>query len=326
MRLEHLRIEQATGAVLVHNVVDAEGHKVLPKGRLLDAEDLNKLRGLGRDTVYAAVLESGDVREDDAAARIARRVAGDRLEMSKPSAGRVNFYATRRGLFSIDTAALGRFNRLPGLTLATIPPFTPVAPKKMVATLKTIGLALPEDRVHEAENIAGEAAPLFDVAPIARGRVALILASSENGRERVRQVFSPPIHGRIHDLDAQIVREESVLEEEEAIARAIEAALQDASAQMVILAGETSIMDAEDTVPRGIRRAGGEIELYGAPVEPGNLLLLAYSGTIPIIGAPGCVKSRETNVVDLILPRLLAGERVSRDDVIALGVGGLLVG
>ena len=97
-------------------------------------------------------------------------------------------------------------------------------------------------------------------------------------------------------------------------------------AQIVILAGETSIMDADDITPRGVQRAGGTIELYGAPVEPGNLLLLAYCGEVPVIGAPGCIKSRETNAVDLILPRLLAGERVTREDVNALAEGGLLIG
>jgi molybdopterin biosynthesis enzyme len=113
---------------------------------------------------------------------------------------------------------------------------------------------------------------------------------------------------------------------------------------MILLAGETSIMDADDIVPRGIQRAGGAIELYGAPVEPGNLLLLAYKpgevsfdsatlrsgrstqGSIPILGAPGCIKSRATNVVDLILPRLLLGERVTRAEIIELAEGGLLQG
>ena len=107
------------------------------------------------------------------------------------------------------------------------------------------------------------------------------------------------------------------------MARAIEEAMRK-GAQMIVLAGETSVMDEEDITPRGIKQAGGEVVLYGAPVEPGNLLLLAYRGSVPIIGAPGCIKSRETNVVDLILPRLLIGERVTRAEVIELAEGGLL--
>ena len=97
---------------------------------------------------------------------------------------------------------------------------------------------------------------------------------------------------------------------------------------MLIIAGETSIMDRDDVTPQGIRLAGGRIEHYGAPVEPGNLLLLGYlgppGGAVPVLGAPGCVRSRDTNIVDLLLPRLLAGESITRQDIVALGHGGLL--
>ena len=108
------------------------------------------------------------------------------------------------------------------------------------------------------------------------------------------------------------------------IANAIEL-LRLANTELIMIAGETSIMDREDVTPRGIVQAGGVIEHYGAPVEPGNLLLLAYLGDIPVVGAPGCVRSRETNVVDLILPRLLAGERLRRDDIVEFADGGLLL-
>ena len=321
MRLENIPIDQAIGAILVHNIVDAEGRKALSKGKLVRAEDVDKLRALGKQSVYVAIPEPGDVREDEAAARLAQLVAGEKIERSKPSGGRVNFYATERGFVKTNSTNLKRMNELDGITLATVRNFTLVAPKKMIATLKTIGLALPETTLRAAEEIG----VVLTIAPVSDQKVAIILTGSENGRARVREVFAPPIRARVEELGAQVMVEDYVTEEEGAIANAIEAATR-AGAQMIILAGETSIMDAGDITPRGIQRAGGQIELYGAPVEPGNLLLLAYYGAVPIIGAPGCMKSRETNVVDLILPRLLAGERVSRADVVALADGGLLIG
>ncbi len=325
MKLANIPIEQAVGAVLVHNVVDAEGHKALSKGRLVRADDVDKLRALGKTTVYAAILDPGDVREDDAAARLAQAAAGERIEPSKPSGGRVNLYAAERGFLRVNGKALARLNDLPGVTLATIPSHTPVMPKKMVATIKTIGLAVPEAVLEQAARIAADEGPAVSCAPLRIDQVAVILTGSKDGRARVHEVFAPPIRARIEELGARVHSLEYVGEEEGAIADAITSATQGGAA-MVILAGETSIMDAEDTTPRGIRRAGGVVELYGAPVEPGNLVLLAYCGAVPVIGAPGCVKSRETNVVDLILPRLLAGERVTRGDVNALAEGGLLVG
>ena len=325
MRLVNIPIDQSVGAILVHNVMGGDGRKAFAKGQVVRAEDIDKLRALGKTTVYAALLDRDDVREDDAAARLARAVAGDGIELSKPSGGRVNFYAAQRGCLRVNLDALKRINELEGITLATIPRFSPLAPRKMIATLKTIGLALPTATLRAAEEIVRASGALLSVAPAQNQKVAIVLTGSENGKAKVRETFAPPIRARVEKLGAQVIAEDYAVEDENAIANAIEKATR-AGAQMIILAGETSVMDADDITPRGIQRAGGVIELYGAPVEPGNLLLLAYRGNVPIIGAPGCIKSRETNVVDLILPRLVAGERVTRADVNALAEGGLLVG
>jgi hypothetical protein len=317
VRLENIPLDHALGAILVHNITGADARKVFLKGRALNAEDLEKLRALKIEKVYVAMLDPGDVREDDAATRLARALAGDGIEISKPSGGRVNLYATRPGFLRVDRDALKHVNELPGVTLATIPGFARVAPKKMIATIKTVGLAIPETTIRAAEGIGA----MLSIAPAQIARVAIILTGSENARARVQEIFAPPIRARIEELGAQVSAEQFVAEDDIAIADAIAKT----DAQMIVLAGETSIMDADDIIPRGITRAGGRIELYGAPVEPGNLLLLAYRDTLPIIGAPGCIKSRATNVVDLILPRLLIGERVTRADVLALAEGGLLI-
>jgi len=320
VQLKHIPLDQSIGTILVHNIVGADGRKAFTKGHLVRAEDIEALRALGKETVYAAILEPGDMREDDAAARLARAVAGDGIELSQPSGGRVNFYATQRGFLRVNRDALGRINALNGVTLATIARYSALGPKKMIATLKTIGLALPEATLREAEEIVGAGGVVLSIATAQNQKVAIILTGSEHGRAHTRETFAPPIRARIEELGAQVITEEFVAEEENAIARAIEKS----DAQMIVIAGETSIMDADDVTPRSIKRAGGKVVLYGAPVEPGNLLLLAYRGDVPIIGAPGCIKSRETNVVDLILPRLLIGERVTRADVIELAEGGLL--
>ncbi len=326
MRLENVKIEESVGNLLLHNVVDLDGHKVLSKGHLVRPEDLTILRAAGKGSVYAVMLEPGDVREDDAAARVSARMAGAGIQATKPSGGRVNFLATKPGFLRVNTGILSHINALQGFTLATLAQGAPLVPKKIVATLKTIGLALAESTVREIEALLQEAGPVVSVAAVVRGRVAVIFTGSANGRARVPEVFGPPIRERIVANGAEVVSEEYVLEEEELVGQAIERAIAGVGANLVLLAGETSIMDTDDTTPRGIKRAGGKIELYGAPVEPGNLLLLAYRGPVPVIGAPGCIKSKETNVVDLILPRLVAGEHISREDVAALAEGGLLVG
>ncbi len=320
MKLTYLPTDQAIGMILVHNIVGTDGRKVLSKGHVLTPDDVAQLRALDKASVYVAVLEPDDVREDEAAIYLARIVAGDGVELSLPSGGRVNFWATQAGVLRVNRDALRRVNELPGVTLATRPGYTFLVPRKMFATLKTIGLALPASTLRRAEQVGR----VFDVVAPQIERVAILLTGSEAGRKRTEETFLPPLRARIETLGARVVAEAYCDENAEAIHVTL-VGLLGAGAQLIILAGETSIMDADDIVPRGIQQAGAHIELYGAPVEPGNLLLLAYQDNVPIIGAPGCVKSRETNVVDLILPRLLIGERISRADVIEMAEGGLLI-
>ncbi len=324
MRLVTVPLDQSVGGVLVHNVADAQGHKALPKGHKLTAGDIEKLRAIGKNEVYVAFVEPDDVPENEAVARIARAVTGENLQILSAGSGRVNLLASVPGIWELNSEALRRLNSLDGVTIATIPHFTATEPKKMVATYKTIGLALPERTCQAVEAIAAECGPVGWVRPAREAKVALVLTGSEEAETRVRQGLTQPLMERVQEFGSRVISQEYVQEDAAAIAAGIERALKQ-GADCVILAGETSIMDIDDVTPRGIRAAGGVIELYGAPVEPGNLLMLAYAGSVPIVGAPGCVKSRDTNVVDLILPRLLSGERVSRSDVIDLAAGGLLI-
>jgi molybdenum cofactor cytidylyltransferase len=324
MRLAIVPIEQSIGGILVHNVADAEGRNALMKGHQLTPADVDKLRSLAKTEVYVAILESGDVRENDAAGRIGRLVAGENTSVTAASGGRVNLLATTRGVINQNGEALRRLNSIDGVTMASRPDHTVVEPKGMLATIKTIGLALPERALRQVEAIAHEHGTAIGLRALTAARVAVILTGSAEARRRVQDTFAGPIRSRVEELGAHIVSSVYVEEEAGAVAEAVSHATEN-GAECVILAGETSIMDADDVTPRGIKAAGGTIEVYGAPVEPGNLLLLAYRGQVPIIGAPGCVKSRDTNVVDLILPRLLSGERVSRADVIAMANGGLLI-
>lgn len=324
MKLVDAELQDALGGVLLHNIPDAQGHKAFHKGHRLDESDLNKLRALNRTRVYVGIFEDGDVSENEAAARVAQAVAGKHLTLSAIGTGRVNFFPATRGILKVNDAALDQINVLDGITVATIPANAVVHEKKMVATVKTIGLAVPETTLRQVETIASQAGEVLGIVPLGQAQVAVILTGGAEARAGVEKTFAPAIRGRVEDLGGAIASIEYVDHAQAAIAAAIQRA-QQANADCIILAGETSIMDASDVTPRGILDAGGKIELYGAPVEPGNLLLLAYWNDTPIVGAPGCVKSRDTNVVDLILPRLLAGERVRKKDLVALANGGLLI-
>lgn len=324
MKIVTTPIESAIGGVLIHNIADAQGHKALRKGHRLVAGDLEKLSALGKTHVIVGMFQEGDVSENDAAARVADAIVGPNLVASAIGTGRINFFATVRGVFKVNDRSLDQINMLDGITVATIPANTVVAPNKMVATVKTIGLAVPEKILAAVERITHDTPGTIGVKELVPAQIAVILTGSAEARARVEKTFLAAVQGRVQELGARILSTEYVEHSENAIASAIERA-RIAQTDCVILVGETSIMDATDVTPSGILQAGGTIELYGAPVEPGNLLLLAYIGDLPIIGAPGCIKSRDTNVVDLILPRLLTGERLGKKEIVNLANGGLLI-
>lgn len=327
MYLTTLAPELAVGHILVHNLADARGHKALAKGQRLGPDDLERLRGLGVAAVPVAVLEPGDLHEDEAALRLARAACGPSLRTGSAAAGRVNLLAQTDGVLQVDVEALLRINSLDGVTIATLARHTMIGARKRVATVKIIPFALPERAVLQAEELARAGGGVVGLRPLRRLAVGLILVGAPAARPRIEQGVLPAVAGRIGDAGSTLLEPHYVAPDERAVAGAV-AALRAQGAQLLIIAGETSVIDQDDVTPRGIRLAGGRVEHYGAPVEPGNLLLLAYLDDprvpLPVIGAPGCVRSRSLNIIDLILPRLLAGERVSRADIAALGHGGLL--
>jgi molybdenum cofactor cytidylyltransferase len=317
-------LEEAEGKILGHNVTGPDGRRLLRKGKPLAAADVARLRALGRASVYVAELEAGDVAEDQAARRIATAVSGPGIRFSGPATGRANLVSEGVGLLRVDAARLAEVNQAEGVTLATLNHNTAVTAGKMVATIKVVPYGLPESVVRRVEQLAA-GDPLVAVDAIPARRVALLLSGAPAAEERLAS-FDKALRSRLEALGAAIVAVAFVPLEEEAGELALAAQLEAqvaAGVDLIILAGETAIMDRYDIAPRAVERAGGEIVAFGAPVDPGNLLMLAYLEQVPVLGAPGCARSPKTNVVDVLLPRLLAGDRLARADIAALGHGGL---
>jgi molybdenum cofactor cytidylyltransferase len=327
MKFGPVPLPQAIGKLLAHNVAGPDGLRLFRKGRPLTAADVESLRAIGRTSVYVAALEPGDLDEDVAARRIAQATLGSNLRVSGTASGRTNLLATTAGLLRVDAARLARVNECEGVTLATLAAHTPVRPRQIVATVKIIPFAVPETVVLAAERVALAAGvPLLRVDALTAQPVSLILSGSPSMREKLLDDFAPLVE-RVTALGSQVTATQFIPLEDEAgesaLARQLRAELQ-TGARLIILAGETAIMDRHDIVPRALEQAGGHVECVGAPVDPGNLLMLGYLADIPVLGAPGCARSRKLNIVDWVLPRLLAGDPLTRADIFALGHGGLL--
>lgn len=328
MKFGAVPLERAQGMILAHHVVGSDGRKILRKGRPLSAEDVALLRRLGRQRVYAAEIEPGDVDEDTAARRVAFALAGERLERSKAHAGRVNLRAACRGVLKVDVERLARLNEIEGITLATLRNGSVARPRQIVATVKILPFAVPERGLATAEQLGRSGGPLLALLPLPARRVTAILSSSPGAQANVFAAFEAPLRARLEALGSVLERVEYVSDEVEdlgegELAEALRRAVA-AGAGLIVLAGETAVMDPRDVAPRALERAGGSVTCFGAPVDPGNLLLVGRLGEVPVLGAPGCARSLKPNVIDWVLPRMLAGEHPTRADVLALGHGGLL--
>ncbi|UCC87125.1 MAG: molybdopterin-binding protein [Anaerolineales bacterium] len=327
MRLEERAVSAARGTILAHNVADNEGRRVLKKGTLLKEENVERLAQLGHSKVMVAVLHEDDVLEDEAALALAAALQTDDLRQTRVTGGRVNLAAKVDGLLKVDADRLLELNIIPGITLATVPPGTVVGPRQstaQVATLKIIPYAVPRDDLERALAVARPRPGIVELRPLPVGRRAALLLTGESAaHEKVYADFVPPTRTRLERLGAALVWIEAVPQEVAAIRQAAKRLAADAD--LLIVAGQTSIMDEDDVTPRALREAGAEVVVHGAPVEPGNLLSLAYFPNTPVLCAPGCARGLSYNVVDIVLPHLLLGDRLERADVAALGLGGLLV-
>ncbi|HLF73093.1 MAG TPA: molybdopterin-binding protein [Anaerolineales bacterium] len=326
MKFEPVPLFEAKGKILGHNIAGLDGRRLLRKGRPLTETDLEALRALGRTSVYIARMEADDVDENRAARRVAEAVRGAGLSISSVSAGRANLLAEAAGLLRVDVERLAQLNEYEGITLATLMTHSPVRARQMVATVKIIPYAVPESIVRAAEAVAAGSRPVARVDALPSRSVGMILSGSTSLHQRLISDFLP-LRDRIERLGSCVDRVDFVALDDESDETALADMLKgqiDSGVRMILLAGETAIMDSHDIVPRAVERAGGVVESVGAPVDPGNLLMLAYIGDVPVIGAPGCARSKKINIVDWILPRLLAGDRLIRRDIVALGHGGLL--
>ena len=324
MKFRRVPLAQASGHILGHNVSSA-ARRLLKKGRRLGELELAELRSAGLDSVYVAELDAGDVGEDAAAQRIGSALAeraGLRLELA--TGGRVSFCAPARGVLSIQSERLLELNLIAGVTLATPPNHALLAAGQAAGTLKIIPFALAGAALAAALALVERG--VLEFRALQPRRVGILVSGAEGRRERLLDTYRPPLEQRLAELGSSDVCVEYVpfiSEPERELGAAIERH-GNAAADLLIVVGETATMDANDLIPQAIRRAGGQVSVVGAPVFPGNLLLLGYRSQMAILGAPGCARSRAQNVIDLLLPRLLTGERPGPREIAELGLGGLL--
>jgi hypothetical protein len=307
---------ETSGVVITEDVT--LGGRRIRKGHRVSADDVPLLADLDRP-VHAVILESGDVHEDDAGARLASAVAGPGLAIRGPSFSRYNLLANTKGLLRVDADALLRLNRLPGVAIFTLEDRIPVVPGKIVTGVKVTPVAVTEATLLEAEAIAVQR-PVVQVAPFHPLRVGVI--STEGPDWRVRDRFQASVSQKIGWYGGSVIGFSDLPRDAELIAAEIER-LEGEGADLVLAAGGNTI-DPLDPTLRALDVAGAEIVRFGAPAHPGSMFWLAYRGALPIFNLASCSMFSKATIADVVLPWIMTRERVEADTLAGLGFGGLL--
>jgi molybdenum cofactor cytidylyltransferase len=322
MKFGSVAVDECEGAILAHGLRIAGA--AFKKGRVLSADDVSALRDAGYAHVVVAQLEADDVPEDQAAATLGAALAGDGVGVGAPFTGRCNLFARGAGLLLVDAERLDAMNHVhEAMTVATLPGHARVSERQLLATIKIIPFAVPRARLAEAETMLDGAEAALRVAAFGSLEVALVQTVLPDTRDAVLEKTAGVIAARLEALGSRLRWEKRCQHGEEALTRTLSELLAEVP-QMVLIVGASAIVDRRDVVPAAITAVGGAIEHFGMPVDPGNLLLLAHRGRLPLLGLPGCARSPRYNGFDQVLERLLAGLTVSPTDLMGMGVGGLL--
>jgi molybdopterin biosynthesis enzyme len=322
--LKVIPVEEAIGMPLAHDITEIVPGKhkgpAFRRGHIVRKEDISKLLDVGKRHLYVMELGKDELHEEDAARRLARAAAGPNLKLTAPVEGRVNLVAEIAGLLKIDADLLYRFNSLGDLMMATLPSNRYVRKGEVVAGTRTIPVLVKEALIQQAEILCRDH-PIVHILPTPARRIHLIVTGSEVYSGRIKDGFEPVVRKKVGEMGSDLADKQLATDDPDQIAELIKNA-QRAGAEIILVSGGMSV-DPDDKTPEGIRRSGARVESHGFPILPGSMFVMAYLDETPVLGLSGCVLHDPFTAFDIVLPRLLAGEKISRDDIMSMGHGGL---
>ncbi|HMD49296.1 MAG TPA: molybdopterin-binding protein [Bryobacteraceae bacterium] len=322
MLAKTIDVKLSAGRILCCTIFRVGGKKLLAKGHMISDEDAKMLETEGMNQVWVTELEDGEIGEDDAVMRVASEIGCGSLEIRLAAGGRANLFTTEPCCILVDDELLKQINCAASMVIATSLNFSYARAGQRVATVKSTPFAVTQAQLEAVTSIVRERGPILQARPIRTPTVAVLYSDPLAG-DRARQLFDNIMRQRLDHVGTSAGFVLSANEEECALSRSLQHLLR-ARPTCVLIASTTAPAGPEDVVGRAMLKAGCTIERFLAPVEPGNLLLLGYQNDIPVVSAPGCFRSAKPNVVDLILPSMLARYRITSWEIAGLGHGGLL--
>lgn len=317
--------KDAIGHVLCHDLTqiikDEKKEAVFKKGHIVKKEDISVLLSMGKEHLYVWEKQEGKLHENEAAEILCDLCINDYMRQSEVREGKIELFAEKDGLLKIDTTKLVQINSIGEILIATRHTNFPVKKDDLLAGTRVVPLVIEQQKMDKAVEIA-ENKPILEILPFKHKKAGIVTTGSELFHGRIKDSFGPVIREKLGEYDVEILGQKILNDDPEAITKAIKDFLED-GADLIICTGGMSV-DPDDTTPTAIKNTGATIISYGAPVLPGAMSLIAYyNESIPIIGLPGCVMYAERTIFDLILPRIMADDKITCDDLARLGHGGL---
>jgi len=324
--IKKIKVQDAVGTKLAHDITEIRPGEfkgpAFRKDHTVCDGDICHLQRLGKDHLYVLELDEDEIHENDAAVILADALAGEGVTWNgEPREGKIKLLAKWDGLLAVDTAALAAFNMVEEVMCATLHRYTLVKAGEMVAATRAIPLLMKRVPIERAAAIAKQNGGVLSVKPLRRAKVGLIITGNEIYHGRIKDRFAPILMEKVTSLKSDVTAVEFTADDSEMISKAIRSHLS-TGCDLVLLSGGMSV-DPDDVTRHGIRLAGATEVHYGSAVLPGAMFLVAYLGELPVLGVPACALYHKTTILDLVLPRILAGEHVTRTELAFLGHGGL---
>lgn len=324
--LRRVPVDEAVGLALGHDHTQIiagqyEGAR-FRRGHVVRPEDVEVLRSMGKEHVYVLDLPPGWVHEEEAAARIAAALAGEGVELTPPHQGRVNLRATARGYVRVAVETLAAVNAVPDVVVAAAFRFTPCKPGDVVAGTRVTPLLTREEYVARVEAICRERGPVISVASPRGLLTGVVVVGTEVVTGRIQDSMAPVLRKKLAAHGCPVHEVAYCPDDAEAV-RSTLARMKAAGCRLLLAGGGMSV-DPDDVTPEAIEATGARVVTYGVPVLPGSMFLLAYWDDVPVLGVPTSVIHDGVTFLDVVLPRLLVGDRPEREEIVSLGHGGLL--
>jgi hypothetical protein len=319
-------LDQAVGKVLTHDITEIRPGQfkgvAFKKGCIIREDDIPRLRRLGKEHLFVLHIGPGEVHEDEAAIRLARALAGPGVFFDgKPSEGKISLRAAHEGLLKVNVEALTELCLIPEVCCASQHTNALVERGEIISATRAIPLVIDEDTLKTAVHIAEAASGIFSVKPLSQPQTGIVITGNEVYSGLIDDKFAPILRQKLRLLGCRIKEPLFAPDDRTKIVKCIKELLQ-GGAELILVAGGMSV-DPDDMSRMAIIDAGAEEVVYGTSVLPGAMFLYGLIGDVPILGVPACVLFFKATVLDILLPRVLAGETITRKDLAAMAHGGL---